>query len=259
MNCRRPTALAAAVLAAITLAARPTPARADVMNPGFDTYRLTSDTAVPSASNDPLTHPVAGGPPVPQVVFSTIPQNGIAPPEVPAAAGGSVQHASPLTVLDSSSGIDQSSNGFVAVGLRPGTNPDGSADQLFGLSFFSKDLPVGLKSAADGGHLDFKLRVDKSLAAPTFTVDPSSLYKGLHITQLDVPPPTPPPTPPAPPVVPQTPPPTPTTPPTTAPTALATPPPNTPEPMSLALWSVLSGVGLLRARAYRRRKADATA
>lgn len=70
---------------------------------------------------------------------------------------------------------------------------------------------------------------------------------GLTLVSTNPPPviPTPPPTPP---VV--------TTPPPTPPVVTPEPPPKviTPEPLSLALWSVVAGAGLLRARGLRRRR-----
>lgn len=251
---RRPLAVMAAAAAALILAGPLTPSRADVLKPGLVTYELTSTSDIPPANNDPLTHPTAGQT-VPQLSFDMTSANALAPAPGPNDSSGNPTTLSPLSILNTTSGFDQT-NGIVASGTKTVTNPDGSTTNLFGLSFFTPGSGPGLASVANGGHLDFTLRVDSTLPAPTFTLDPSSVYKGVQITEVTPPPTTTLPTPPATPTPPTTPTPTPTTTPSdtlTHNSGGSTVPgtTNTPEPMSLALWSV-AGCACL---AFRRRKA----
>lgn len=118
----------------------------------------------------------------------------------------------PLTILPDSHGFDQSS---LVVGLKDtGTTPD---QQLFGLAFNNGGLqPDGL--------LHFALSIASALSSPPAL---ESLTPGVTIT-LDKAS-------------------TPSTPPTGDPTAV-----NTPEPLSVLVWSLLAGGGLVRARALRR-------
>lgn len=233
MNRRRPCAAAVAVAAAVVLAlgARPDPARAASLahnGTGTAKYRLTSDSNLPAPASD------ASGP---QVILDVT--NGQIVP--PSKSDGTT--SSPLTILSTSSGLDQNN---LIVGLKDVTaGASGSPSQLFGLSFFKN----GLQSAGGKGQLDFELNVNPALPTPTLTPEGT----GLHIASLDVAPPVQLP----PPSTPDT---SKTTTTTTTTTSASTPPnqqhPNgaqVPEPASLALWSALAGVGLLRARSLRRR------
>lgn len=151
----------------------------------------------------------------PQVVLDVT--NGQIVP--PAKSDGST--SSPLTILSSSNGLDQNN---MIVGLKEAvSNGNGSPTQLFGISFF-KD---GLLSAANNGHLDFELTVNPALPTPTLKPESST----LHVALLDS-----------------------TPPPTTPPTG-GNPGAQVPEPASLAVWSAVAGLGLLRVRAVRRRRA----
>jgi len=242
VNRRRPTALtAAAVAVALGLAAPPArPARADSIaaNSGLNSYSysLTSGEDLPVA---------AAGSTGPQVVATVIPPGTVVPP-----TDASGTQASPLKVLSSyaaGNGATYTSTGFdqghliVALKDNVAAATGHAPEQLFGLSFFGQ----GLKSAAHGGDLVFSLSVSGSqTSAPAL----ESLTPGVTITAL------PTPLPPSPPVVT----PTPVAPtPVVTPTPVAPSPPQvvTPEPLSAALWSVMAGAGLLRARAFRRRRA----
>jgi hypothetical protein len=221
---RRPTRPArAAAWLALALTLLPVAAAGTARASGMTTvdYELTSDSGLPAPTS------ASSGP---QVIFSVLPPGAIVPPTNSDGTQGS-----PLTILDSSSGLDQNQ---LIVGLKSvpasGNTP---AQQLFGLSF----LGQGLKPAGDGGKLDFALSVDSALAAPTLT----STTPGIHVAQLQLPAPTPPVT---------------TTTngsgssPSTS-TPAVTPTANTPEPVSVALWSVMAALGAWRARAYRRHQA----
>jgi hypothetical protein len=110
------------------------------------------------------------------------------------------------------------SHGFdqanLVVGLKDNTSPP---QQLLGLAFDGSGL-------AAGGLLHFSLSIDKSLTTPPAL---ESLTPGVTIVSDPT---------------------TPTNPPTGGgPTEV-----NTPEPLSVLLWSLLAGLGLVRARAVRR-------
>jgi hypothetical protein len=215
------SAVAATLAVALVggLAGRTTSARADAVSTGTVNYELTSDTNIAPPSD-------AGS--GPQVIFNVLPPGAIVPP-----TGADGKPGSPLTILDSSSGFDQD---HLIVALKNVPGSDGNPDQqLFGLSF----LGQGLASAANGGKLDFSLSVDSTLGTPTLTSD----TPGIHVAEL------PPPTPPV-------------TSPETQVTATSAPPPRqppgsadaiVPEPMSVALWSVLLAAGLGHLRAARRK------
>jgi hypothetical protein len=228
---RRPlaTTVAAAALA-LALTARTAPARADGITPntpGTATYRLTTDAAI--AAPDPNAT-------APQVVAKIVPPGTVIPPTQTDGTQGS-----PLTILSSSTGFDQSQ---LIVALKDQvTNAGSPPDQLFGLSFFGTGFQKD-------GKLDFSLNIDKSLTTPP-TLE--SLTPGVSIVAL-----------------PQTAPATstvttaPTTPTTTAATttttttttSLGTPGgTQVPEPAAVVLWSVVIGAGLLRAKSLRRRAA----
>ena len=177
---------------------------------GRGDVRTTSSTTLPSPAADATS---------PQVVLDVT--NGqIVPP-----TNSSGVTSSPLTILNTSSGLDQSN---LVVGLKNVTpTTSGGPTQEFGLSFYQ----TGLLSAADGGKLDFQLAVNPTLPTPTLT----SELPGITVTTLA---------------------PTVTTTPVT-PAAPSSLPANqtqnqVPEPASLAFWSLAAGLGALCARASRR-------
>ncbi len=160
------------------------------------------------------------------VVTNVIPPNSISPPS-PAT--------SPLTILDGSFGFDPKN-------LQVFLSPSDPKVQGLAINFANGGL-------AAGGTLNFKLSLDAN-------TDPSSPPKlelqspdtDLKLVQLPAP------------VVPTPIIPTPNPP--STPVAAPTPPPtieNTPEPVSITLWSALVGIGFLRARAFRRARRAASA
>ena len=215
---RRPlaTTVAAAALA-LALTARTAPARAD----GMATYRLTTDAAIAAPGANASA---------PQVVAKIVPPGSVIPPTQTDGTQGS-----PLTILSSSTGFDQSQ---LIVALKDEvTNAGSPPDQLFGLSFFGSGFQKD-------GKLDFSLNIDKSLTTPPTL---QSLTPGVSIVAL-----------------PQTVQPTSTVTTTPTTTAAATTPTTSlgapggtqvPEPAAVVLWSVVVGAGLLRARGLRRRAA----
>ena len=155
------------------------------------------------------------------IVANVIPPNSITPPD---------PSTSPLTILDGSFGFDPKS---LQVFLSP-TDPN---VQGMAINFANGGL-------APGGTLNFKV----SLATGVDPSTPPSLQLQSPDTDLKlISIPTPPPI--TVPVVTVAPPDVPSNP-------VATPPnsslENTPEPVSIALWSAMAGAGFLRARAFRR-------
>ncbi len=152
------------------------------------------------------------------VVTNVVPPNSIAPPD---------PSTSPLTILDSSFGFDRKN-------LQVFLSPADPTSQGLAIKFANGGL-------APGGTLDFKLSLDPSVGAST--VPQLQLQSpDTDLKLVTIPPPSPPVVV-APPTVPVT---TPTAP-SSSPVA-----PVVPEPVALALWSAMAGVGLLRARAFRR-------
>src|SRR5262249_34438549 len=153
---RRPYAMAAAAAAAaLVLAASTAPARADSLASSGTTtanYRLTSDHDI--AAPDPN----ATGP---QVIAEVVPPGSVLPP---AQSDGS--QASPLTILNTSSGFDQN---HLIVALKDdvsnaagsGSGSSSSPEQLFGLSFFGDPAHNIAGGFGKGGELDFSLNIDK--------------------------------------------------------------------------------------------------
>ena len=152
------------------------------------------------------------------VVTNVIPPNTIAPPDVT---------TSPLTILDGSFGFDPKN-------LQVFLSPAAPTSQGLAINFANGGL-------APGGTLNFKVSLDPSVDPST---PPQLLLQApdtdLKLVQL--PNPTLPASNPV------------TTPITVTP--VAGPPAssveNTPEPVSIALWSALAGAGVLRARSFRR-------
>jgi hypothetical protein len=127
-----------------------------------------------------------------------------------------------LTILSDSTGFDPSQ---VVVALKQDTSPSGQSQQDFGLVFFGSGLSAN-------AMLHFALNVNHALASDPSLLHITSPSSGFTLT----------------PVL------------TdsgnggTGGNTGGTPdngPPNVPEPFSIIVWSVLSGVGLLRVRATR--------
>ena len=220
MNRRSLVLMATAVAFALVLAALTSPARADSITPntpGTASYRLTSSAAI--TAPDPNAS-------APQVVAKIVPPGTVIPPTQADGTQGS-----PLTILNSSTGFDQSQ---LIVALKDEvTNAGTSPDQLFGLSFFGSGFQKD-------GKLDFSLNVDKTLTTPPTL---QSLTPGISIVALQTTSPTSSTS-------------TTTTTTTTTPTVTTNATPGgtqVPEPMSVLLWSAVVGAGLLRAKGLRRR------
>ena len=156
------------------------------------------------------------------VVTNVIPPNAITPPNA---------STSPLTILDGSFGFDPKN-------LQVFLSPADPNVQGMAINFANGGL-------APGGTLNFKVSLDSEINPDNPPrLELQSPDTDLKLVRL--------PTPTAdaivvsPPNVPATPvnPPSPTL---TAPTVE-----NTPEPVSITLWSALAGVGFLRARSFRR-------
>ena len=208
---RRPITLLAAtmVVAALVVATGTAPARAG----GIVTadYRLTSTSDIPVPDANATA---------PQVVAAIVPPGAVVPPtEADGTAG------SPLTILNSSSGFDQSQ---LIVALKNGTDSSGQTEQLFGLSFFGNGF-------SKNGQLDFALNLGNSVTTPPVL---QSMTPGVSIVAL------------------------PSSSDSSGSTAPVTGTRgaggnSVPEPMSVVLWSTVAGLGLIRARArtLRRRRA----
>jgi hypothetical protein len=144
----------------------------------------------------------------------------VSPPQVVAQivpAGGvytppTTSAVGPLTVLASSKGFTTSG---LYDSLATTTDSSGKLEQLLGLSFYGQ----GLKA---GGELDFTLAITNPSSPPQL----KSLVDGVTIT-LDQPP-------------------------TSSDGSGSIVNAQTPEPLSLLLWSALALAGLVRARAARR-------
>lgn len=213
---RRLISLAAVtgLAAASVLVVAPRGVRASGIVGGTATYRLTSDSDIP------VPDPNATAP---QVVARVVPPGTVVPTK---QDDGS--EASPLTILKTSTGFDQSQ---LIVALKDNlSNSTASPEQLFGLSFFGTGFHKD-------GQLDFSLSLDNSVTTPPQL---QSLTPGVSIVSLSTDTPT---------------------------TNAATPDPSSgtrgrgdvavPEPMSMVIWSAVVGFGVMRARlgVFRRRPA----
>jgi hypothetical protein len=243
VKCRCHSALwASAIAAVLAFLASTSPAVAGAITTGATTnasdltaytYELTSSVDIPAAQNSTSTTN-----PEPQVVLSIAPPGAVVALRTGTDSSNNAIFAQPLTPLASSAGLDPDLSN-VAVFLKPPPGTSNSGSQELGLSFFG----AGLKSAVNGGHLDFTLSVDKTLAAPVLTsTDPtvsvamlsSAPSKATTTVATTTPPPQ-----------------------TTTPDTNAAPTATIPEPISLALWSTVALAGLVQARvrAVRRRAA----
>jgi hypothetical protein len=217
---------------AIVLASRFSPARGASIS-SLPYYMVTTSQDIPAASAS------SSGP---QAIFEINPPGAVVPP-----VDSSGNQTTPLTIrvspFQASDGNTYTTAGTfsqnpqdVIVGLKTGTAPSGggAAPQMLGLSFLNSGLGTGQ-------DLIFSLNVADPNNPPTLV----SQTPGVSVQELL-------PAPPAPV--------TPTTSTTETPTAvpLAAPTSNSqssvPEPLSISLWSALTGAGLLRARALRRRQ-----
>jgi hypothetical protein len=162
-----------------------------------------------------------GTAPVTQVVANVIPPGAIVPVN---------PQTSPLTILPGSSGFNESD---LKVLLGSGKTPSGGQLQALALDF-------GAGGLAPGGVLNFNLSLDPTLnAAPTLQLPPTAT--GLSITEVSLPP---------------------SGGNSGGGNGGSSGQPygnggggvgNVPEPMTLLIWSTGAlGLGLLRARAYRR-------
>jgi hypothetical protein len=209
---RRCPTLLAVFTAVLTLAARPQPAEADgITTPGTATYSISIPGGLPDPGTD--VNNVNPSVSLPQVEAQVNPPGGIVPPTNPDGTQGS-----PLTILPDSFGFDPN-HLVVALNNNPKTNP---TDQKFGLVFFNGGL-------APNNLLHFSLSIDKALTTPpTLDVISPTSPSGLVIKPDPVA--------------------------TTGgsdPNAPGVPPVNTPEPLSVLVWSGLAGLGLVRARGLR--------
>ena len=156
------------------------------------------------------------------LVANVIPPNAITPPNA---------STSPLSILDGSFGFDPKN-------LQVFLSPADPNVQGMAINFANGGL-------APGGTLNFKVSLDSAVnpdSPPRLELQ--SPDTDLMLVRL--------PAPAADPIVVSPPkvPATPVDPPTTTPTAPTVE--NTPEPVSITLWSALAGVGFLRARSFRR-------
>lgn len=214
---RRPTVLTAtAVAAAFLFVARPATVRGDGITPNSSNTH-TANYRLTASSAIPVPADDLSGP---QVIARVVPPGTVVPPKM---ADGT--EASPLTILKTSTGFDQER---LIVALKDNlTNlaPGETAEQLFGLSFFGTGFQ-------QGGQLDFSLNIDNAVSTPPVL---ESLTPGVTITAMQT-----------------------VEPPKETPVAVTNAAPGTaqiPEPMSVLLWSALTGAGALRARRYRRQVA----
>ena len=164
-----------------------------------------------------------GTAPVTQVVASVLPAGSVPDGTNPNAS------ANPLSVLSGSSGFNV---GNLVDFLGSGTLANNSPIEVIKLQFDSQGL-------APGGVLNFGLMLDPNYNGPPPTLVLAPGTTGLSL--LPYTPPAPPPT--------KTDNPGPVVTPTPVPVV---PIAHVPEPVSLALWSVATGLGLCRARAFRR-------
>ena len=228
---RRPSVLwVPAVAAALALAAQVSVVRAD----NLPTYRLTSSVDLPGVAA-PTAATLAN--PDPQVVINVLPPGAVSPVQTGVDAAGNPMYDLPLHTLASSAGIDPNFDNL-GIFLKPPPGTPNSGSQQLGLIFSE-----GLKSATNGGHLDFSLSVDKALGTPLLkATDPN-----IHIAQLDL---------------------ASTTGSTTSSTVASTTTSNKgtttttapsattatiPEPVSVVIWAAVAAALAIRAHAYRRR------
>ncbi len=206
------TALVAALV--LGLGSQPMTLRADQV--GTADYSLTFPNGLPAPSG-PIPSSGSTSVAAPQVVLLVDPAGGVVAPQSSSTQG-------PLTVLSGSHGFDATG---VYDYLASSTDSSGQPLQALGLSFYGSGI-------AAGGVLNFSLNVTNASSPPTlewvnngsqtmspFTPNPvlaspdaSASVSTTQTSSSDV--------------------------------------TNTPEPLSLLLWSVLAGAAVLRARTLRR-------
>ena len=224
MNSRRPTAIAA-VLAAVVLSIAVAPASASSYSSAYPYYNLTATTDIPAASTS------SSGP---QLIFSTTPGSIVAPTAGDAfSSQASGTLFGPLFIpnqaIVSADGQTHTTGSSVdltkLVVAKKSIPASGSspAQDLFGLALFGN----GIKA---GDHIVFSLNVADAKNPPVLALDSTSPLTGVTISSAFTLKPD--------------------TPPITSPVNG-----NVPEPLSLAIWSSMIGVGLLRARVLKRRSA----
>jgi hypothetical protein len=218
---RCPAPLPALVAALVFgLGLQPISTRADQV--GTADYSLTFPTGL-SAPTGASPSPGSSSVAAPQVVLLVDPAGGVVAPSSSSTQG-------PLTILAGSKGFDTSG---VYDYLATSTGSNGQPLQALGLSFYGTGTTAG--GMAAGGVLNFSLNVTNINSPPTlewvnngsqtmspFTPNPAS---GTAEATTTV---------------------------SAANAASTSDAANTPEPLSLLLWSTLLGAGLLRARAVRR-------
>lgn len=160
----------------------------------------------------------------PQIVATVTAPGQIVPPIL---ADGS--EGSPLTILPDSTGFDASQ---VVVALKQDTSTSGQQQQDFGLVFFGSGL-------AANAMLHFALNVNSALANDPSLLQLSTPSSGFTLT----------------PVVDSGP----GTGTSTGGSTDGGASQNIPEPLSIIVWSALTGIGLLRVRAMRRARHHAFA
>jgi hypothetical protein len=152
----------------------------------------------------------------PQVVAVVNPYLGVIEPALTSATG-------PLTILSGSQGFNSTG---VYDYLAKGTDQNGNPVQVLGLSFYGQ----GLASLANGGILNFSLDVANPNSPPTLVSQTAGVSIALQNSGGS-----------------------------TGDTGTGTTTGNggegaldTPEPLSVLVWSALAGAGLLRSRALRK-------
>lgn len=226
MNSRRPTAMAAAV-AAVVLFLAVAPASASSYSSAYPYYDLTATADIPAASTTSTG---------PELIFTTAPGSIVAPTigdAFSSQTGGTLFGPMfiPNQAIVSADGQTHTTGSSVdltkLVVAKKSIPASGSspAEDLFGLALFGN----GIKA---GDHIVFSLNVANAKNPPVLALDSSSPLTGVGISSAFT-------------LKPET-----TPPPVVAPVTG-----NVPEPLSLAIWSSVIGVGMLRARVLRRRSA----
>lgn len=161
------------------------------------------------------------------VLAGVVPPTAIVPPP---SAGPSGPNLGPLTIVKGSSGFD--ANNLPVITSPPGANPAGIGFDFTTVTDLANPANNHYNPLAAGGVLNFKVSLDPSYNlsnTPSLTLQAPD----ADLTMFSYTP--------------------------TAPNAAPGAATNTPEPVSLALWSALAGAGLIRARAFRRARRQATA
>ena len=179
---------------------------------GTADYTLTSTTSISAPTGPP---PTAGASNVttPQVVALIDPAGGVVTPPATSTQG-------PLTILPGSTGF--SSSGVFDF-LLSTTDQNGKPLQALGLSFFGQGL-------AAGGVLNFSLNVTNASAPPQLVSQTAGVSIALDSTSSTA---------------------GSTSSSSSSSSSSTTAATSTPEPLSLLLWTTLTGAGFLRARAMR--------